>query len=366
MGSLEQYAFTNMIADGLSLVSGLINVTFNDDWDWKDDRLFNYTAIHEIGHALGLSHSKVEEAIMFPYYDPLTRALHPDDKAAVHSLYGWKDPRWNRIDANSSTKLIVQVSSSSQNPSSIDGLYQLRSTGQVLYYNPSGSWTVVDNNKDTVQIAGAGGNLYQRHTDGSIYRYTGSGSNWQYIGMSSDNIIDIVAASDQIYQRRKDGWVARWSGSGTTWNTIEQPRSSKQIAVTDSKVLWNLLTTGDLVRSEWPYGAGWTIVDQNPLNSAIATGGDEFYKLQSDGIVVWLDSVAYYWKIIEDAGAASIYAAGSYLYSKHTDGSTWRYTGTPYVWEQLDTSSNITSVIGDRRGSVWEMMASGDVMKLIS
>jgi hypothetical protein len=361
------YAFTNMIADGLILSSGLINVTFNDDYNWNDDRLFKFTALHEIGHALGLSHSKVEDAVMWPYYEGISRPMHPDDKAAIHSLYGWKEPRWSRIDMNTANKYISQVSSSiSTTPSALDGLYQLRSTGQVLFYGPSGTWTTIDNNKDTIQISGAAGKVYQRHVDGSIYRYSGTGTSWQYIGAASDNIVEIVAASDQIYQRRKDGWIARWSGSGTTWTSIEQPRSTKQIAVTDSKTIWNLLNTGDLVRSQWPYGNGWTIVDQNKGNVQIATGGDEFYKLQSDGNVVWLDSVAYYWVVIESAGAVTIYAAGNFLYSKHADSSIWRYTGTPYVWEMLDNAQNTISVIGDRRGSVWEMKGSGDVLRLVS
>ncbi|KAF2118102.1 hypothetical protein BDV96DRAFT_377666 [Lophiotrema nucula] len=363
------YAFTNLIADGTSLSTGLINITFNDDWNWTDDRMFNFTATHEIGHSLGLSHSKVEDAVMWPYYEADIRPMHPDDQAAVHSLYGWKNPRWKRIDNNSTTKSIVQLSSNSTTPALLDGLYQMRSSGQILRFDtPSGTWASVDNNKDTIQIAGAGGALYQRHTDGSIYRYTPtSSSTWQYIGPSSDNPIDIVAAADQIYQRRKDGWIARWSGSGTTWNTIEQPSvNSKQIAVTESKTLWNLLSSGDVVRSEWPYGGGWTIVDQNAANSAIAVGGEEFYKLQTDGSVVWLDMSVPYWRIIENAGSAAIYAAGKYLYSRHGDGSIWRYTGTQLVWEQLDGSVNSVAVVGDRRGAVWELLGTGDVLRLVS
>jgi hypothetical protein len=355
-----------MIADGLTLSSGLINITFNDHYDWNDDRLFNFTALHEIGHALGLSHSKVEDAVMWPYYEGVIRPMHPDDKAAVHSLYGWKEPRWSRIDMNSQTNFIAQVSSTSSTPSAFDGLYQLRSTGQILFYTPSGTWTSIDNNRNTVQISGAGGKIYQRHADGSIYRYSGTGSNWQNIGGPSENVIDIVAAADQIYQRRKDGWIARWSGSGTSWTSIEQPRSTKQIAITDTKTLWNLLTNGDLVRSEWPYDKGWTLVDINEQNIAIATGGDEFYKLQSNGLVVWLDLRAYQWQEIEQADAVAIYAAGSFLYSRHRDASIWRYTGTPGVWEQLDSAQNTVSVIGDRRGSVWEMKGNGDVLRLVS
>jgi hypothetical protein len=363
----DAYAITNLQSDGLSMSSGLINITFNDDWNWIDDRMFNFTAVHEIGHALGLSHSTVDDAVMWPYYLGDIRPMHPDDEAAIHSLYGWKSPRWKRVDTNTGAKTLVTVTSSSATPAALDGLYQIRSTGQVLLNNGNaGTWTSVDNNKDTVQIAGSGGSLYQRHTDGSVYKYSGSGTNWQYIGAASDNVIDIIAAGDQIYQRRKDGWIARWSGAGTTWTTIENPKSSTQIAVTDSKTLWNLLKTGDLVRSTWPYGTGWTVVDQNPANVAIATGGDEFYKLQSDGLVVWLDSEALYWRTIEDDGAVKIYAVGTYLYSRHDDGSIWRYTGTPLIWEQLDSSLTSMAVVGDRKGSVWELLNNGDVMQLVS
>lgn len=376
MGSETAYAFTNMIADGLTLSPGLINITFNDNWNWSDDRLFNFTAVHEIGHALGLSHSKVEEAVMFAYYDAIIRPMHPDDEAAVHAVYGWKNPRWAKIDGNTATKNLIQVSSASSSSSSpmapllSDGLYQLRSGGQVLYYNPSSStWTSVGNNKDTVQIAGANGYLYQRHSDGSVYKYSGTGSTWQTIGAASDNVIDIVAAADQIYTRRKDGWIARWSGSGQTWTTIQQPSAptSKQIAVTDSKTMWNLLSNGDLVRSEWPYTADtWQIVDQNAANTQIAVGGEEFYKLESDGSVVWLDMEQYYWKIIENAGTTAISAVGMYVYSRHSDGSIWRYTGTPEVWEQLDSKTDSVAVVGDRKGNVYEMLSNGEIYKLVS
>lgn len=367
------YAFTNMIADGLALSSGLINITFNDDYNWSDDRMFNFTAVHEIGHSLGLSHSKVEEAVMFAYYEGIIRPIHPDDQAAIHTAYGWKEPRWNRIDATTSSKKLIQVSSvsaaSAASPSIVDGLYQLRSTGQILWYNPNGGWTSVDNNKDTAQITGANGYLYKRHSDGSTHKYSGSGTSWQQIGAASDNVIDIVAAADQVYARRKDGWIARWNGTGLTWVTIQQPSApvSKQIAITDSKTLWNLLTNGDLVRSEWPYTAdSWQIVDLNAANTQIATGGEEFYKLQTDGNVVWLNMKEYYWNVIETANSTAIYAVGMYLYSRHNDGSIWRYTGTPGVWEQLDSRADSLYVIGDRKGAVYEMLNSGDIYKLVS
>ncbi|KAL6711948.1 hypothetical protein ACN47E_002991 [Coniothyrium glycines] len=363
-----RYGYTSMVTDGTFLSSGNINITLNDDYVWSDDRLFNYTATHEIGHALGLSHSAVEEAVMFAYFDGNIRRLHPDDKMGIHSIYGWKSPRWTRIDANTATKNVIQVTSNANTAAVNDGLYQMRSTGQILRYS-SNTWTSVDNNKDTLQVCGASGYLYQRHTDGSTYRWTGSGSNWQYIGAASDNVIDIVASGNQLYSRRKDGWVARYSGTGTSWLSIQQPSAqiSKQIAVTDSKTLWNLLANGDLVRSLWPYNSGdWQIVDQNANNIAIATAGDEFYKLQSGGLVVWLNMKEYSWWVIESTSSVAIFTMGGFLYSKHADGTTYRYTGTPEVWEQIDDRSGVVSVIGDRSGNVWELMASGEVWRLVS
>ncbi|KAE8124669.1 hypothetical protein FH972_019534 [Carpinus fangiana] len=44
--------------------------------------------MHEIGHNLGLGHSSVREAIMFPYTAPgATKGLHPDDIEGIRVLY---------------------------------------------------------------------------------------------------------------------------------------------------------------------------------------------------------------------------------------------------------------------------------------
>ncbi len=54
-------------------------------------------AVHEFGHALGLSHSSVEGSLMFPWYSaiPQDYRLPSDDLEAVQMLYGEADP-WAR------------------------------------------------------------------------------------------------------------------------------------------------------------------------------------------------------------------------------------------------------------------------------
>lgn len=45
-------------------------------------------AAHEFGHSLGLAHSQVPEALMFPTYAGPHRALAADDVAGIRALYG--------------------------------------------------------------------------------------------------------------------------------------------------------------------------------------------------------------------------------------------------------------------------------------
>ncbi|NWY53483.1 MMP7 protein, partial [Chionis minor] len=67
---------------------------FDDDERWsetnRDINLF-LVAAHEFGHSLGLAHSNVREALMYPIYsyvNPATFKLPEDDKQGIQKLYG--------------------------------------------------------------------------------------------------------------------------------------------------------------------------------------------------------------------------------------------------------------------------------------
>ena len=45
-------------------------------------------ALHEIGHLIGLAHSQVQDAVMYPYYDVNKTTLRQDDINGVRDLYG--------------------------------------------------------------------------------------------------------------------------------------------------------------------------------------------------------------------------------------------------------------------------------------
>lgn len=70
------------------------DVHIDDTENWTADSYggtdFLQTFTHEIGHSLGLSHSRVPGAVMAPFassYDPNFK-LHPDDIAGIQSVYG--------------------------------------------------------------------------------------------------------------------------------------------------------------------------------------------------------------------------------------------------------------------------------------
>jgi hypothetical protein len=81
----------------------------------------------------------------------------------IEDLSAWS---WQLLDNNPATQEIVA-----------DGgnLYQRHNTGLIWRYTgpPLTGWELLDNNPATAGIAASGGNLYQRHNTGLIWRYTG-------------------------------------------------------------------------------------------------------------------------------------------------------------------------------------------------
>lgn len=79
----------------LSKVGKSGDIYFDDDEVWTigsaTGKSLLWVATHEIGHAIGLSHSNIKEAVMFPYYKYTGGKdfkLHADDKLGAQTAYG--------------------------------------------------------------------------------------------------------------------------------------------------------------------------------------------------------------------------------------------------------------------------------------
>ncbi|XP_017777221.1 PREDICTED: neutrophil collagenase [Nicrophorus vespilloides] len=71
-----------------------IHFDLDEDWTWRGDNGINFfqTAVHELGHALGLSHINETDSVMYPYYTYKENySLTKSDIARIQYLYGVRD-----------------------------------------------------------------------------------------------------------------------------------------------------------------------------------------------------------------------------------------------------------------------------------
>jgi hypothetical protein len=69
-------------------LAGDIALNTSQAWHINSDFDLETVAIHEIGHALGLSHSAISNAVMYAYYNGVKQSLSSDDIQGIQSIYG--------------------------------------------------------------------------------------------------------------------------------------------------------------------------------------------------------------------------------------------------------------------------------------
>jgi hypothetical protein len=273
------------------------------------------------------------------------------------------------IDVASQTMYVVTRRSGGRIVASGGQLYQLHNDGKIWRYTgpPISGWQLLDNNPATIQIAASWSDpgLFQLHRDGKIWRYTGTPlTGWQMIDnnpVSAGIAAAGVSGGAWLYQIHETGsiWGASSSSPPGTWTELDNnPLTTQIVAATTigGTILYQLHRDGTIWKYTGPPISGWQLLDNNPATVQIAATGPDLYQLHRDG-TIWryTGPPISGWQLVDNNPATTHIAAaptagwgGSTLYQLHTDGTIWKYTGPPISgWQLLDNNPATAQIVVD-------------------
>lgn len=332
-------------------------IHFDEDENWTAPMLFE-VASHEIGHALGLQHSSVPEALMWGTWTGRDR-LHADDIEAIQAKYGVREGRWHQICASPSA---VQIVATTQGD-----LYKRDSDGSIWRHVRFLLWVLVDNNGDTAQIDASSYHLDQRHYNGQVWRYTLDG--WKKIDVGDGNV-QIASARDghELYQRHKNGQVWRYTG-GSSWEWLDEVASTVEIATNHHQVFLRHDDGEIFLYTESP--GDWHRICGRSSTIRIVGEGKTLYRLCSNGYIYRLNEDLEWDLLDRNPNNVEIVADSGNLYLRHNNGDVFWYTGKEMSWLKMSSSLSSLKAIqlaagGERlfcisdRGEVWQILDGYD------
>jgi hypothetical protein len=264
------------------------------------------------------------------YPDTGAQGNHVNRSTQFASLLG---PGWQQLDDN---RLTTQIAASGST------LYQLHSNGELFQYTgtPMVGWAKLDNNPLTKEIAAGGGALYQRHSTGQVWRYTGVPmTGWALID-STSTAKSIMALGGKLYKRHSDGSIFRYTGTPLSgWQQLDNNPLTVQLA-DDGTTLYQLHSNGQLYRYTGTPMVGWALIDNNPRTKEIVASGGRLYQRHSTGeIFQYMGTPMTGWARLDSNGqTAELAADGLQLYQRHHNGQIYRYTGVPMSgWAVADS-----------------------------
>ncbi len=95
-------------------------------------------------------------------------------------------------------------------------LYQMHTDGSIWQYNGGGfhNWIQLDNNPKAKYIVARGSDLYQVHTDGSLWQYDGGGfHSWSRLDNNPNTIGVAAGGHGNVYELRKGGTIWQYNGA---------------------------------------------------------------------------------------------------------------------------------------------------------
>jgi hypothetical protein len=260
--------------------------------------------------------------------------------------------KWQKLDDNTATKKIA---------ASGGNLYQIHTNGKIWKYVGTKWWQRLDDNAASVDIVADGNNLYQIHKDGKIWKYAGT-KWWQKLDDNAASV-DIAAGGNNLYQMHKDGSIWKYTGTPLKWQKIDGNAASKKI-VADGNNLYQVHKDGSI----WKYTGTpfkWQMLDIYAAVKKIAASGGNLYQICTDGSIWKYAGTSFKWQKIDNySGSVDIAAGGNNLYQMHKSGSIWKYTGTPLKWERIDNYSGSKEIVADGN-NLYQMHKDGSIWKYL-
>ncbi len=212
-GTLAQ-AFFSFV--GATIVSSTIGFDAAENFVIGDGNVgtgnvnFKTVAIHEIGHAIGISHSSISPAIMQAFIDPDVNSLQSDDIAAARFLYGAAVNAPTTTTTSTNTELIgtdgADILSGSSGADTISG-----GSGADLISGGGGN-DVIYGNKEADTIFGNDGadTIFGGQNDGP--ETTNNGLSAQRQGI---DVLNGGAGNDLIYGNHGGDSITGGTGDDT-------------------------------------------------------------------------------------------------------------------------------------------------------
>ncbi|KAF1993266.1 hypothetical protein P154DRAFT_582986 [Amniculicola lignicola CBS 123094] len=216
-------------------------------------------------------------------------------------------------------------------------LYAFTVFGAVMQWTGTGSsWTTIDVNSKCVQVLVGGGQVYQRHFDAArnyaaIYRFAGMGTvpRWELIDDNPQTRQIDVFGTGPLYQRHDNGSLWRYVGPGIKWELISDHNGATLIAAGPGEALFFSDRPGNIIR----YRRVGTVEQMQTISAApsptmnLLARGEHLVQLRADKSLWRFTGETFKgWEQLDGfRGTVEVTLSETGdVYQRHADGAIWR------------------------------------------